>query len=163
MTRAFQSKLTVAIGPGPVPTAEIRALCGELESELSGLYTQEQRHGLALDAIFQPHIRFFVARMNGAAVGCGGVAMFPDFAEIKRMYVRREVRGRGVADAIIARLEAEASSAGLRVLRLETGANSVAAIRFYERCGFAPCAGFEPHSAMPSDSIVTSVFLEQPL
>ena len=63
---------------------------------------------LALDAIFAPNIRFFVARLNGAAVGCGGVAFFADFAEVKRMYVREVARGRGVAQLLLARIEQEA-------------------------------------------------------
>ena len=55
---------------------------------------------VALDAIFQPHVRFFVARLDGEAVGCGGVALFEGFAEVKRMYVREAARGRGVARVI---------------------------------------------------------------
>ena len=82
-----------------VPTEEVRVLVEDLEAELAALYSAEQRHGLALDAIFQPHIRFFVARCDGAAAGCGGVAFFRDFAEVKRMYVRKELRGLGIAPA----------------------------------------------------------------
>ena len=56
------------------PTAEVRALVGELDAELSRHYPPEQRHGLKLDAIFRPHVLFFVARLDGIATGCGGVA-----------------------------------------------------------------------------------------
>ncbi|MGH6726522.1 MAG: GNAT family N-acetyltransferase, partial [Pseudolabrys sp.] len=108
-------------------------------------------------------IRFFVARSEGSPVGCGGVALFGDFAEVKRMYVRPQARGRGVAEAILARLTAEASSAGLIILRLETGTRQNAAIRFYRRCGFAPCAIFEPYASMPPQAVATSVFLEKRL
>jgi hypothetical protein len=75
--------------------AEIRALIAELDTTLSAEYPPEQRHGLALDAIFQPHLRFFLARLDGGTVGCGGVALFADFAEVKRMYVRRAARRGG--------------------------------------------------------------------
>jgi len=60
----------------PTATDEVRLLIGELEAVLAAEYPPEQRHGLALDAIFQPHVRFFLARRHGAAVGCGGVALF---------------------------------------------------------------------------------------
>ena len=60
---------------------DVRELIGELDQLLAAEYLSEQRHGLALEALFQPHIRFFVARLNGAAVGCGGMALFDDFAE----------------------------------------------------------------------------------
>lgn len=145
------------------PTDEVRALVGELDAELSGLYAPEQRHGLQLNAIFQPHIRFFVVRQDGVAVGCGGVALFEDFAELKRMYVRKAARGNGLADALLARLSQVARDAGLTMLRLETGTHSDAAIRFYRRNGFAPCAAFAPYTAMAPEAIATSVFLEKRL
>jgi len=154
---------TIHIEPAPSANAEIRRLIGELDHELSRHYPPERRHGLALDAIFQPHIRFYVAWLNGSAVGCGGVALFSDFAEIKRMYVRDEVRGQGVADAIFARLSTTALDAGLTTLRLETGTRQIAAIRFYRRRRFQPCPIFEPYASMPPQAIATSVFLEKRL
>lgn len=143
------------------PTHEVRLLVEELNDELESLYTPEQRHGLALKALFEPHIRFFMARRNGRAIGCGGVALFADFAEVKRMYVRREARGQGVADAIMARLIAETRDARLSVLRLETGTESVAAIQFYRKCGFRDCPAFEPYASLPPHRIAASAFLEK--
>lgn len=125
-------------------TVEVKVLIGELDSVLAENYTPEQRHGLSLDAIFQPHIHFYIARLEGRAVGCGGVALFSEFAEIKRMYVRDGSRGQGIADAIIETLTTDALNAGLSLLRLETGTEQAAAIRFYRRCGFQTCAIFEP-------------------
>jgi putative acetyltransferase len=145
------------------PTDEVRELIGELEAVLSAEYPPEQRHGLSLDAIFAPHILFFVARLNGAAVGCGGVALFADFAEAKRLYVRQTMRGRGVAQALLGRLEAEARSAGLSVLRLETGDKQQAAIRLYERAGFTRCGAFGAYAEMAPEAIATSVFFEKRL
>jgi putative acetyltransferase len=143
------------------PDDDLRLLVSELNDELGALYSSEQRHGLALDALFQPHIRFFVACADGQAVGCGGVALFDGFAEIKRMYVRAHMRGQGIADAIMARLVAETARAGLTLLKLETGIYSGAAIQFYRRSGFAVCAAYEPYTAMPPQAIVTSVFMER--
>jgi putative acetyltransferase len=147
----------------PAATAEIATLIGELNDELEALYTPEQRHGLSLDAIFQPHIRFFVARRNGEPAGCGGVALFDGFAEVKRLYVRTGMRGQGIADALMDRLAAQTLTSGLRLLRLETGSHSLAAIRFYDRLGFRYCDAFAPYAAMPPASIVTSVFMEKTL
>ena len=155
--------MTIRVELATGPTAEVRALIGELDAELLRHYPPEQRHGLALDAIFQPHIRFFIAWLDGAAAGCGGVALFADFAEVKRMYVREAARGQGVADAIVARLAAEASDAGLPLLRLETGTRQQAAIGFYRRAGFVPCAAFPPYSTMPAANVATSLFMEKRL
>lgn len=145
----------------PTSTQEVCALIRELDGILSAEYAPEQRHGLALAAMFQPHIRFFLARLNGALAGCGGVALFADFAEVKRMYVRESARGQGAAEAILARIEAEARAACLAVLRLETGERQVAAIRFYERAGFRRCAVFGSYASMAPEAIATSVFFEK--
>ena len=126
----------IRIKSAPVATHEVRTLIAELDRVLSAEYPREQRHGLELEAIFQPHVRFFVARLNGEAVGCGGVALFADFAEVKRMYVRDDARGKGVAQALLARIEMEVRAARLAVLRLETGERQEAAIRLYMRAGF---------------------------
>lgn len=143
------------------PTDDVRSLIAELEDSLAVEYPPEQRHGLALDAIFQPHIQFFVARDAGAAVGCAGVALFADLAEVKRMYVRPAARGRGIADALLARIEIVTRDAGLRRLCLETGDRQIAAIRMYARAGFSRCQAFGPYAAMPPSSIATSVFFEK--
>ena len=102
----------ITIESGWEATDDVRALIGELDRILAAEYTPEQRHGLALSQIFKQDIRFFLARSNGVAVGCGGVAFFADFAEVKRMYVREAARGCGVAQALLARIEAEARAAG---------------------------------------------------
>ena len=153
----------VEIGLVATATRDVRELIGELDRTLEAEYTPEQRHGLTLATLFEPHIRFFVARLNGAAVGCGGVALFEDFAEVKRMYVREAARGRGVAQALLARIETEARAARLFVLRLETGERQVAALRLYTFAGFGPCAAFGDYVTMRPEAIATSVFLEKRL
>nr|TFG52734.1 MAG: GNAT family N-acetyltransferase [Hyphomicrobiales bacterium] len=145
------------------PRAEIRALVEELDRDLSQKYAPETRHALDLDKLFEPHIRLFIARIEGEAVGCGGVALFSEFAEIKRMYVRPESRGCGVAVAIMARVISESVLAGLKIIRLETGTRSFAALRFYERSGFRVCDMFEPYSSMAPAKTVASVFMEMRL
>ncbi len=151
----------ISIEPVTAPNGEVRTLVGELDAALSAHYASHQRHGLSLDALFQPHIRFVVARLGGAPVGCGGVALLDGFAELKRMFVRDAARGRRVADAILARLEDEAVAAGYRLLRLETGTVQHAALRFYRRSGFATCGAFGDYARMPAEAIATSVFMEK--
>jgi putative acetyltransferase len=145
------------------PTPEVRALVDELERSLANEYSAEQRHGLSLDAIFQPHIEFFIARNDGAVAGCGGVAFFQTFGEVKRMYVRETARGLGVARALLARIERAMRERNLRVLRLETGVRQVSAIRLYERAGFRECLAFGEYARMTPTAIETSRFYEKRL
>lgn len=127
------------------------------------MYPPEQRHGLSVQQVFQPNVRFFVALIDSAAVGCGAVALFADYAEVKRMFTREVVRGQGVAKALLARLETEAREAGKPLLRLETGTLQAAAIGLYEGCGFRPCGPFGHYATLEPHRIAASLFYEKPL
>jgi putative acetyltransferase len=142
---------------------EVRALIFELDSELAVAYPPEQMHGLTLRSLFEPHVQFFVARMRETAVGCGGVAFFDGFAEVKRMYVRQASRGDGVAQALLAHIEGVARTSGAPLLRLETGVRQPAALRLYERAGFRPCNAFGPYLTMAPSAVKNSLFYEKPL
>ncbi|HEY7689458.1 MAG TPA: GNAT family N-acetyltransferase [Dongiaceae bacterium] len=145
------------------PTAEVRGLLEELNQALSGPYSDDQRHALSVEQLFQPDIRFYLAKIEGLAVACGGVAFLDGYGELKRMYSRPAVRGRGVAKALLHRLEAETREAGLTLLRIETGMYQEEALRFYERAGYKPCGPFGPYAQMPPHAIATSRFYEKRL
>jgi putative acetyltransferase len=89
--------------------------------------------------------------------------LFADFAEVKRMYVRRVARARGVAQALLTRIEREARDAGFFLLQLETGARQIAALRFYQRAGFQICSAFGVYATMAPQAVATSVFLQKKL
>jgi putative acetyltransferase len=144
-------------------TDELDALIGELDGALGAQYEPHQRHGLSLAQLFEPHMRFFIARFDGTAAGCGGVALFDDYAEVKRMYTQPASRGRGLAKALLHRIEQETRAAGKPVLRLETGPYQHEAIGLYQRLGFVACAAFGAYAAMPARNIEMSVFFEKSL
>lgn len=145
------------------PTPELRDLVGELDAVLGAAYTAEQRHGLRIEQLFEPNICFFLAYADGTPCGCGGIAFFDGYAEVKRMYTREAARGRGVAKALLGRLEQEACEAGYSMLRLETGTYQDAAIALYERCGFHRCAAFGAYAELPPHRVEMSVFYEKPI
>lgn len=107
--------MTVTVEPVPAPTREVEKLLTELDGTLGAAYAPQQRHALSIDRLFQPDVRFYVARLEGDAMGCGGAALF------ERMYAREPARGRGIGRALLARVEAETRNAGKSLLRLETG------------------------------------------
>jgi putative acetyltransferase len=155
--------MNIAIERVSEATAELRGLIAELNAVLDAAYAPHQRHGLALEQLFAPDMRFFLARSDHVAVGCGGFALGDDYAEVKRMYTRPQARGRGVAKALLRQIEDAARAAGAPVLRLETGIHQQEAIGLYERAGFRRRDPFGPYAAMPADSIETSLFYEKGL
>ena len=96
-------------------------------------------------------------------VGCAGVALFAEYAEVKRMYVRPSARGHGVAHALLSHLAATARQAGLAVLALETGTEQHAAMRLYTQAGFTPCPAFGAYTTMSPQALATSVFMQKRL
>ena len=100
---------------------ELHDLIGELNDILGAAYETHQRHGLSIDQLLEPHVRLFLARLDGVVVGCGGVAVFDDYAEVKRMYTRPAARGRGVAKALLYIIHDEARRANKSVLPPRNG------------------------------------------
>jgi GNAT superfamily N-acetyltransferase len=78
-----------------------------------------------------------VAYEDETAVGCGAFKKYDaGAAEIKRMYVREELRGRGIAVEILTELENWAQELGFTEFVLETGLKQPEAIRLYEKSGY---------------------------
>ena len=78
-----------------------------------------------------------VAYENETAVGCGAFKEYePNVAEIKRMYVRENTRGRGIAGRILSELESWANELNFSECILETGLKQPEAIRLYEKSGY---------------------------
>jgi putative acetyltransferase len=144
-------------------TADARQLIAELDQVLGAVYEPEQQHGLSIEQVFEPNVRFFIARIGGAAVGCGAAAVFDGYAEVKRMYTREAARGQGVGKALLARIEVAARDAERTVLRLETGTYQAAAIGLYEGYGFRSCGPFGHYAELPPHRIAASLFYEKPL
>ena len=83
-------------------------------------------------------IRHVVVAYEGeTAVGCGAFKPYEDeTAEIKRMFVRENVRGRGIAGEILAELETWAKELNYTECILETGVKQPEAIRLYQKSGY---------------------------
>lgn len=70
-------------------------------------------------------------------------------AEIKRMFVVQEARGRGLARQILALLEEDARAAGRTRMVLETGTAQPEAIALYVSSGYEPAAKFGLYRCEP--------------
>ena len=85
-----------------------------------------------------PHGTFLVVYDGADAIACGGIRSLGDgTAELKRMYVAPEARGRGVGTQLLRRLEDEARTLGFERLRLDTAAPLTEAHALYRGAGFS--------------------------
>ena len=88
-------------------------------------------------AMNPPRGWFFVARLDGRPVGCGGlVRLDADAGEIKRVWTAPDARGLGVARRVVAAIEATARGAGLSTLKLDTNRALTEAQTLYRRLGY---------------------------
>ncbi len=96
---------------------------------------------------------YFVAILDtDQAVAMGALKPLSAVAgELKSMHVAEERRGGGLADAILAALEAAARVTGLSRLYLETGSRDAfaPARAFYRRNGFTECPPFDGYDEDP--------------
>jgi GNAT superfamily N-acetyltransferase len=78
-----------------------------------------------------------VAYLDDAPAACGALVRHDDVtAEIKRMWVHPDARGRGVAKQLLAHLESTASRLGYQRVVLDTNAVLTEAITMYQRNGY---------------------------
>ncbi|HMN41799.1 MAG TPA: GNAT family N-acetyltransferase [Phycisphaerales bacterium] len=131
-------------------TVAASRLIAELEAVLDPHYPPASRHGYSVEKLLREGVAFFVARCDGAESGCCGIQYAgTEYGEVKRMYVRPALRGRGLGRRMLEHLAAHASERGVRVLRLETGIHQREAIRLYERFGFVTIPPFGPYREDP--------------
>ena len=142
--------MSITIAAERPDSADARALIEELEAHLAPLYPAESRHGYSVDKLLAQGVAFFVARVDGVPAACGGVQLYgTEYGELKRMYVRPQFRGLGLAKAMLEHLADHARRRGVGVLRLETGIHQEPAIGLYESWGFRSIPPFGEYRPDP--------------
>ena len=130
-------------------TADAVTLITELEAQLEPFYPRASRHGMSVERLLAEAVAFFVLRSHGTPAACGGVKLFDDYGELKRMYVREQFRGQGFARLMLDHLAEYTRAQGITTLRLETGIHQHAAISLYEGMGFERIGPFGPYTDDP--------------
>lgn len=142
-----------------------RELITALNAELAAEYPEPGATHFRLDPaeVDAGNGVFLVAHLDGAPVGCGAVRRLRGeqiergvgsaTGEVKRMYVAPQARRRGVARALLARLEDEARTLGLTRIVLETGVRSNDALALYRGSGFTDIPAYGEYVLSPATSV----------
>lgn len=122
-----------------------RHLVPALDAELRSHYKEKQdeydKHNVIefIDTVV-------VAYKDDMPVGCGCFKKFDtDAVEIKRMFVKKDFRGQGIAFAILKQLEEWAMETGYSFTMLETGNKQIEAINLYKKMGYTPVPCYGPY------------------
>lgn len=114
-------------------------LIAELSAELGAIYGDDGSAKFKPEDVMGARAAFVVVWLDDLAMGCGAIRPLDDarIAEIKRMYVRKAGRGKGLSYKILQKLEALAAQFKYHEIWLETGIHQHAAVRLYESAGYA--------------------------
>ena len=138
---------------------DVHRLVKQSDARSAALYPVESRFGASVAALVSQSVRFYVARKEGLAIGCGGYLVGPDRqAELKRVFMAAEARADGIGRHIVSTIEDAAATEGIRILLLETGVASVEALSLYRRLGYIERGPFWSYAADP-----LSVYMEKRL
>lgn len=122
---------------------DFQMLVQELDKHLQSINGDEQAFFTQFNAL--NHLRHVIVAYGGdtvpvgdtAPVGCGAMKPYSaSVGEIKRMFVREDCRGRGIAQGILAELEALAKEEGCTSCILETSIHLDSAIKLYTKSGY---------------------------
>lgn len=84
-----------------------------------------------------PNGKLYIAYCGGEAVGCAGLCRFSETeCELKRLFVRPELRGRKLGEMLVRRIIDDAREMGFSRILLDTFEFLEAAVGLYEKYGF---------------------------
>ena len=135
LTCFYYAVVEYSVEERPSQDPELGLLLDAAFAELVGRYGAEGRSRVKDGARY-----FVVVDAERRAVGCAALQVFESEhagdAELKRMYVAPQARGRGLARLLLSTLEQAARAAGHPTLRLSTGYLQPEAIALYESSGY---------------------------
>jgi GNAT superfamily N-acetyltransferase len=120
-------------------------LVKQLDAHLWEMYPETQALYDTFNVI-EENKTVVIAYRDDEPVGCGCFKQVnAETAELKRMFVRADARGKGVSHLIMDALEQWATEAGYRYLVLETMHKQIPAISLYQKRGFIRIENYEPY------------------
>lgn len=139
--------------------AEVQVLLAVSDAYYVNLYPAESNHLESSDDLKKPNVLFVGCRIDGELVASGAAKIMQDdgsYAEIKRVFVVDEHRGKGLSSKVMCFLETELRGRGVSLFRLETGVRQPEALGLYRKLGYLERGSFGSYK-----TDLHSVFMEK--
>ena len=121
-----------------------------LDADLNGRYGQLQAEYDRYNTI-ESIQTVVISYVDGNPAGCGAFKPFDEeTVEIKRMFVKPEHRGKGLAGRMLRELETWAKEMGFSRSVLETGKKQQEAIGLYEKHGYKRIGNYGQYADQPN-------------
>ena len=130
-------------------TEPMRDLIALSDEYMNALYPAESNHLVDLDSLISENFEFYLLSDRADVVGCIAIRRFEDYAEIKRMFVKKEFRGLGHGRRLLEFAIERCKRLGHKTLRLETGIKQAEATSLFERLGFEKIPPFGAYKHDP--------------
>ncbi|MHB8127381.1 MAG: GNAT family N-acetyltransferase [Mobilitalea sp.] len=120
-------------------------LTKQLDQEFNDRFGLEQKQFDEFNTLEDIHdVILLYEDMN--PIACGSFKQYDaDTAEIKRVFVRKEYRGKGLSKLLLLALEGEGKKKGFQYFILETGKPLVEALASYKSMGYRVIPNYEPY------------------
>jgi len=140
-------------------SADVQALIAASDAYYVDLYPAESTHLESSEDLKKPNVLFVGCRIDGELVASGAAKILQHdvgYAEIKRVFVLAQHRGKGLSNQIMHFLESELENRGVTLFRLETGIKQPEALGLYRKLGYRERGPFGSYVTDP-----LSVFMEK--
>lgn len=138
---------------------EVLALIAASDAYYVDLYPAESTHLESSDDLKKPNVLFVGCRIDGELAASGAAKIMHNdgnYAEIKRVFVLDQHRGKGLSNRVMRFLEDELQRRGVSLFRLETGVKQPEALGLYRKLGYLERGPFGSYREDP-----LSVFMEK--
>lgn len=143
--------VAISAAEGPGDMEHVRTLFREYADflDFSLCFQDFERELAELPGFYGPPAgRLWLARVDGAVVGCVGLRPYVDGkCEMKRLYLREGARGLGLGRRLAELTVTAAAEIGYPIMRLDTVPKLATAIALYRDMGFVEVTEPEPEGA----------------
>ncbi len=142
----------IEIHPTEPTSTDALALLAAGHKAMQAQFPEKRKMDFSVDALMGDQVELLLAYRNEGPIGCCAVSIETDYAELKRLFVAPEMRGHGVAELLVRRVEHVSRNRRRKKVMLESGARLLAAHRLYLRLGYERRGVFGMHKNL-SDSL----------
>ncbi|MGV8927697.1 MAG: GNAT family N-acetyltransferase [Ewingella sp.] len=151
--------MSLNIFPVALTDPRLKAMVAELDHYQSALYPSGSDYCMPLEVMANAITYPFLAETEGQPVGCACLYLGENgIAEIKRVYVAPNGRGKGVASRLIHSLEDHVQALKITEIYLETGIHQRDAIGLYKKHGFSLTGPFGDYANDPLSVFMVKTF-----
>ena len=148
--------MTLTIAQESPLTEDAAQLLNGSEAALREAYDINECSSYDAAQLAADNVTFLVARLDGTPVGCVALCKEDGYGEIKRLFTVPDVRGQGIAKALVSHLEVTAQEGGIPRILLESGSKLEAAVALYDALGYVHRGPFADYAQGE-----TTVFMEK--